>query len=590
MLDQSSAVLYVGKAKDLAKRLASYVHFSGPSHSKTAVMLKQVSNAHLLITHTEKEALILEASLIKRHRPKYNVILRDDKSYPLIKVTVQEDWPRVFMTRKKKKDGARYFGPYASASAMWTTLKVLVSLFPLRRCKGPDLKARTRPCLNYQMNRCLAPCAGKADQATYRAMVDKVVLFLEGRNKNLLDGLRHEMQQASADLAFERAARIRDQISALNSTLEKQVVVSQREKDRDVFGFCRSGASASITLIYVREGVITGNRRFFLEDPYGDDAALLSQTVKLIYDNNSTPPVEILLPLDIDDREILAEHLSDLADRKITIGVPQRGTPRQLVSMANANAAQLFEELEKKSKSWQTLAEALRKKLQLTRLPEHIECLDISNISGTHAVGSLVHFSAGQADKNSYRHYRINQVDGPDDYAMMREVINRRFRKGLELNDLPDLFLVDGGKGQLGVAQSVAAELGISKEVELFGIAKERQEEGEKLYKPGRKNPLVLPPYDPVLLYLMQIRDEAHRYGVTFHRSIRNKATLSSRLDHIPGVGLIRRKKLLKQLGSAKRVASATIDELQAVDGIGEELAESIYRFFRSGDLNQTQE
>jgi len=580
MIDASSAVIYVGKAKDLVKRLASYVHFSGPSYSKTAVMISHVKKADILITRTEKEALILESSLIKRHHPKYNVILRDDKSFPLIKVTIQEEWPRVFMTRRKKKDGARYFGPYSSVSSMWATLKLLSSLFPLRRCKGAVLKPRKRPCLNHQMNRCLAPCAGKADHDSYMAMVEKVIMFLDGRNKNLLANLKDDMKQASENLEFERAAALRDQVAAINRTLEKQLVVTHTGRDKDVFGFFRHGASVCTVLLYIREGTIKGSRRFFLKDPYGDDPAILSQMIKQIYDEKSPPPPEILLPASIEDQQLLSERFSDIVERKVSLSVPQRGDRFNLIKMANSNAQQFFEEKDRKAESWQTLAEAMVKKLHLPAAPEIIECLDISNISGTHAVGSLIRFSHGEPDKKWYRHYKITTVTGPDDYGMMKEVIYRRFKRAIEDQDLPDLFVVDGGRGQLGIAMAAAQDLDLASSLNLLGIAKERVDEGEKLYKPGRKNPIILPAHNPVLLYLMRIRDEAHRFGITFHRSLRRKSTLTSRLDKIPGVGPTKRKKLLTSLGSISKISQASVEELQSVEGIGLELANKIRRFF----------
>ncbi len=580
MLDKVSSVLYVGKAKDLFKRLSSYLHFSGPEHSKTAVMLRQVKKIDTIMTNTEKEALILESSLIKKHRPKYNVILRDDKSYPFIKVTVQEEWPRVFMTRRKKRDGARYFGPYSSSSAMWSTLKLLSSLFPLRRCKGAALKPRKRACLNHQMSNCLAPCTGKADVHQYQDMVAKVIMFLEGRNRQLTRQMKDEMMKAAELQEFEKAALLRDRIGALDKTLEKQIVLSHTRKDRDVFGYYRQGVSVSVALLYIRKGILGGSRRFFLEDPYGDDQAILSQVLKQIYDESSPPPAELLLPHDFEDRALMAERLSDLSARTVTLSVAQRAEPKELVRMAHANARQLFDEQQNKKRSWQDLCKTMQKKLNLPTAPQRIECLDISNISGSLAVGSLVSYMSGEPDTASYRHYRIKTVQGPDDYAMMREVIERRFSRALADDDLPDLFMVDGGKGQLNIADSVATELKLGKRLNLLGIAKERDDEGEKLYRPGRKNPIVLPAHNPVLLYLMRIRDEAHRFGITFHRTLRRKQTLSSLLDQIPGIGQKKKKELLKTIGSLQQVSRASIEDLKGVTGIGPALAQEIYLFF----------
>jgi len=583
MLDAKSAVLYVGKAKDLFKRLSSYAHFSGAEYNKTAVMLEKVRKVDTIITNTEKEALILEASLIKKHHPKYNIILRDDKNYPYIKVTVQEEWPRVFMARRKNRDKARYFGPYSSATAMWSTLRLIGSLFPLRNCKGSKLKKRDRPCLNRQIGKCLAPCAGNADRRLYLEHVSKIVMLLEGRNQDLVRTLKEQMTAAAESLDFEKAATIRDQLAALSRTLEKQVIAASHSKDQDVFGFARKDAAVTIAILFIRNGLINGSRSFFFSDPYGEDGAILSQALSQFYDPESLIPNEVLLPFEPADLELHAEYLSDHASVKVHLKIPQRGDNQQLVALANANAMQLFEEKEKQKQSWQNLSRTMEKVLHLDHPPNRIECLDISNISGKQAVGSLVCFTRGEADKANFRHYKIRTVEGPNDYAMMKEVLERRLQRGKEENNLPDLFVVDGGKGQLGMALAVAGELGIVEQIDWIGIAKEKQEEGEKLYKPQRKNPIILPAHNPVLLYLMRIRDESHRYGVTFHRKLRNKATLASELDQISGIGTEKKKQLLRHMGSLKRIKTATLAELMEVKGIGEELAGEIVNFFHPG-------
>lgn len=578
MLDAKSKTLYVGKAKDLFKRLSSYARFSGSDHNKTTVMLAKVHKIDTIITRTEKEALILEASLIKKHKPKYNIILRDDKNYPLIKVTVQEEWPRVLLARRRAKDGAKYFGPYSSSSAMWSTLKLISSTFPLRKCKGKNLKHRKRPCLNHQIGKCLAPCVGIADKAEYQEHVKKVIMVLEGYNKTILTELTDQMQAAAKEMLFEKAAFIRDQIKALSSTLEKQVIVASHQRNQDVFGFQRQDAATGLTIMFIRNGIINGTRSFFLEDPYGDDGAILSQVLNQYYDKFANLPAkEILLPFQPDNIELLSEKLSDILDSKVALTIPQRGDRLKLTQIANKNAQNIFEEKEKKNKSWQSLSNSMEKKLRLSYHPKKIECLDISNISGKQAVGSLVCFEKGEPSKGNYRHYKIKTVHGPDDYAMMEEVLYRRLTRGMDEGTLPNLFVVDGGKGQLNMAIRVAGELGIIDELDWIGIAKERDSEGEKLYKPGRKNPILLPAHDPVLLHLMRIRDESHRYGVTFHRKLRNKATLTSELDKIQGIGTDRRTRLLKHFGSLRKVKEATVTELTEVSGIGPELAQLIY-------------
>jgi len=580
MLDKKSRVLYVGKAKDLKKRLTSYTRFSGSDHNKTTVMLSHVLTVGTIITRTEKEALILEASLIKKHKPKYNIILRDDKNYPFIKVTVQDKWPRVHMTRRRSKDGARYFGPYSSSSAMWATLRLLANLFPLRKCKGGKVRLRKRPCLNLQMGKCLGPCIESADPVRYRDLVSKVLMVLEGKNKSLIKELTKEMLSASNGLHFERAAELRDQIQALTKTVEKQIIASPNLKDQDVFGYCRQGTSIGITILFVRDGLITGSRSFFLDDPIETDQLILSQTLNQFYDEKILPPKEILLPFDTEDNPLLTERFSEILGSNITLHAPQRGDKLKLQKMANANAAHIFDEKEKKVRSWQALSASMEKLLHLEQTPNRIECLDISNTSGKQAVGSLVCFEKGDAAKSSFRHYKIKTISGPDDYAMMAEVLERRLSRGIKEDNLPDLFVVDGGRGQLGIALRVADELGIRDDLDWIGIAKEKKKEGEKLYKPGRKNPILLRAHNPVLLYLMRIRDESHRFGVTFHRKLRGKASIASSLDTIPGVGPDRKKKLLKKLGSVKRIKEADIDELCAVPGIGSDTAKAVFEHY----------
>ncbi len=569
-------VLYVGKAIDLRKRLAQYAHYSGSAHSKTAVMLSHVRRVETILTTTEKEALILEASLIKKHRPRYNVILRDDKNYPLIKVTIKDEWPRVVVTRRRTRDGSRYFGPFASTSGMRTTLKLLFSMFPLRRCK--TVRERKRPCLNYQMGRCLAPCAGLVAKETYRAMVNEALLFLEGKNKQVLSGLERKMAQAAKELAFEQAAAYRDQIKGLQRTLEHQVVAADHALDQDVFGLARHGASVGLALLFIRAGLVSGSQTFFVADPIGEDGRILTETIMQYYSSRRQPPRELLLPLTIDDEQLVHEQLVELREGPVTFRTPKRGKRMQLMQMATANAEQVFSEQARKQKSWRILAGSLEHKLRLRNIPETIECLDISNLSGKQAVGSLVCFREGEPEKSRFRHYRISGKDEPDDYAMMREVLERRMETGLTKKNLPDMLLLDGGKGQLGIGVEVLSRYDLLDRIDLVAIAKEKQEEGEKLFRPGRKNPILLPAHSPALLYLMRIRDESHRFGITFHRRLRNTQTLHSPLDGVTGIGPKRKKDLLKAIGSYKRIMAASIEELAGVPGIGPSLAHSIHK------------
>jgi len=572
-------VLYVGKARDLRKRLSQYAHYSGSVHSKTAVMLSHVLRVETILTTTEKEALILEASLIKKYRPRYNVILRDDKNYPLLKVTIKDDWPRVIVTRRRIRDGNRYFGPFASSSGMRTTLKLLYSMFPLRRCKV--MRQRKRPCLNYQMERCLAPCTGLVKHDTYREMVQEVLLLLEGKNKEIIGKLTKKMENAARKLEFEKAAIFRDQIAGLERTLEHQVVAADHALDQDVFGLARHGASVGVALLFIRAGLISGSQSFFIADPIGEDGRILTATIMQYYSSRRQPPRELLLPLIIDDEQLVVEQLTELREGPVSLLVPQRGKRMQLMQMATANAEQIFSEQAKKQKAWELLSRTLRHKLRLQGRPDHIECLDISNIGGKQAVGSLICFRDGEPEKSEYRHYRIKGKDEPDDYAMMREVIERRLETGLAKNNLPDMLLLDGGKGQLNIGVEVLSRYNLLAAIDLVAIAKEKQEEGEKLFRPGRKNAILLPAHAPALLYLMRVRDESHRFGITFHRQLRKTKTLRSPLDRISGIGPKRKKDMLKTVGSYKRILSASVTDLAKVPGIGPALANSIYQQLR---------
>lgn len=573
-------VLYVGKARDLRKRLSSYARYKGSAHSKTAAMLARVRQVATILTTTEKEALILESSLIKKHRPRYNVILRDDKNYPLIKVTVKDVWPKVVVTRRRLRDGNRYFGPFASTASMRLTLKLLHSMFPLRRCK--TVRPRKRPCLNFQMGRCLAPCAGLVSKEKYHQMVEEALLVLEGKNDELRKRLQIKMTEASDKTAFEKAAMYRDQIKALEKTLERQMIVADHHQDQDIYGIARKGGSAAIAILFVRSGMVNGFQSFFLADPLGEDGELLTETLMQYYSLYRQPPHEILLPVTAEDHDILAEQLTELRGARCRLTVPQRGKKMQLMDMAANNAEQLFSERDKKDQAWQSLAKGLKKKLSLKKIPDCIECLDISNLQGKQSVGSLVSFVKGEKNPSGFRHYRIREKDTPDDYRMMHEVLMRRLQKKIDKTEtatqkLPDLFLLDGGKGQLNVAVAVLRELDLENELELAAIAKEKEDEGEKLFRPGRKNPILLPSHSPVLLYLMRIRDESHRFGITFHRKLRRKKTLRSKIDTVQGIGPARKKLLLQTFGSIQRLKKASKKELQEVPGIGKKTAAIIF-------------
>lgn len=572
MKDGAGVIHYVGKARDLRRRLASYQRYVGGGRNKTSVMLAKTRAIDTILTATEKEALLLEASLIKQYKPKYNIILRDDKNYPYIMVTVREQWPRLVVTRRRVK-GQAIFGPFSSPSAMWETIRHLHTLFPLRRCKGSELAARSRPCLNHQMNRCLAPCHGKVTPEAYRRMVDDLLLTLAGKNRELLRRLDQEMHRAAEALDFEQAAMLRDKVKALRQTMEKQVVAAGHHRDQDVFGFARQEAGAALAVLLVRDGVISGHHHYFLAEPFEEDGLVLGEALQRFYDADRHVPGEIVVGMEVEGREVLEEWLADLAGRRVSIRAPQRGDLLALVKMANRNAEQVIVDHLTRHETWTTMAESLQASLHLRQSPERIICLDISNLGGEQTVGAVVSFWQGKKEAARYRHYKIQTVAGPDDYASMAELLRRHLARAETEEMLPNLLLVDGGKGQLQVARQVVGELGLAERLDLVGIAKEKDAEGEKLFIPGRKNQLALARHSPVLLLLMRIRDEAHRFGITFHRHWRHRETLRSRLDAIPGIGPKRRQALLTAFGSLQRVAAASPQELAAIAGISLELA-----------------
>ena len=593
MKNGSGVVHYVGKARDLRRRLASYQRHElaplsnrdstqpsnrlGGGQSKTSVMLSKTKQIETILTSTEKEALILEASLIKQYKPKYNIILRDDKNYPYIMVTVREEWPRLVVTRRRVKDQA-LFGPFSSPSAMWESIRHLNTLFPLRRCKGAVLSPRARPCLNHQMNRCLAPCHGKVSVADYKQLVDDLLLALAGKNKELRRRLEGEMHHAAERLDFEQAAVLRDKIKALTQTMEKQVVAAGHHRDQDVFGFARHEVGCAVAVLVVRDGLLSGHHQYFLAEPFEDDALVLSEVLERFYDADRYVPSEVVVGLELESLEVLGEWLSDLGQRRVSIRLPQRGDLVNLVTMANRNAEQVIVDHLAKHETWEAMASTLQMALQLRHEPQRMVCLDISHLGGEQTVGAVVSFWQGKKESARYRHYKIQSVSGPDDYAAMAELLKRHLSRAQTEEFLPNLLIVDGGKGQLQVAVRVVSELGLAERLDLVGIAKEKELEGEKLFIPGRKNPLAMARHSQALLLIMKIRDEAHRFGITFHRHWRGRDALRSGLDAIPGVGLVRKQALLTAFGSLRRLASARPEELAAIPGISLELARTIHK------------
>jgi excinuclease ABC subunit C len=576
--DGSGRVIYVGKAKSLKKRVLSYFRPPKELPRKTAVMIEKARALDFVVTSTENEAFILESNLIKKHMPRYNVILRDDKQYPCLRLDIKEPYPRLAIVRRIKKDGALYFGPFSSSLAVRNTLNIIDRVFQLRKCKGKGPPKRTRACLNYQMGRCLGPCTFDIPVSSYQEIVHKVRLFLEDRSRELVTRLTKDMMRASEELDFEKAATIRDQISAIEKTVEHQDVVSPRMEDLDIIGMARSGAFHQVVILFVRKGYMIGSRYYGLENRGGSKAEAVEAFIKQYYPRETFIPKKILIPDPIEDLNSISEWLSDLAGKRVTIHRPMRGEKLRLVGMAVKNAEKLLEGRSKVAE--RDIMEAVQSALNLKSPPRFIEGLDISNFHGELAVGTVVSFVDGQPHKGGYRNYRIKATVGIDDYGMMAELAKRRMQRG----GLPDLILVDGGKGHLSVVKAALDLYVESDSPALAAIAKPDENRGEssdKLYVPGRKNPLKIRADDPVLLLMMRIRDEAHRRAITYHRRLRSKELTSSELSLIPGVGKKRQKLLLGHFKDVKAVAGAGMDDLLKVPGISQSIASNIVSYFQ---------
>ena len=580
MKDAKGHVLYVGKARDLKKRIASYFRNTSGKDLKTSLLIEKIDHFDTMLTNTEKEALILESNLIKRLQPRYNVILKDDKRYPCLRLDVKRAYPNLCVVRKIEKDGALYFGPFPSAGAVRETLKVIHRTFKIRKCKTRTPKRRERPCLNYQMGLCLGPCSRPIAPEVYRAVVEEVIMFLKGRTPELITDVRRQMNSAAGREDFEAAAAHRDRLFSLERTLEKQVATTTDFKDRDVLGTAREGNAALMMVLFIRGGFLLGNRPFYLPETVVSDAEMITSFVKQYYEGAPFVPEEILLPTSPEDKALLEDWLSDLKGEKVRILVPQRGERARLVRMADQNAGKgLKEQLDVDIRN-QALLYRLERRLALQRRPERIECFDLSNIAGTQGVGCMVVFESGRPSRAAFRKYRIKSAPGQDDYAMLREVLVRRYRKVDIGQPLPDLLMVDGGKGQLNIAVDVLKTLGLYGLFDVIGIAKKNPELGEnedKIYKPGRKNPVNLKKDTDLLLLLQRIRDEAHRSVVTYHRKRRSMTYRRSILEEIPGIGDRRKTRLMKHFGSLKRIKAASVEDLAAVPGMTRQTAEAVF-------------
>jgi excinuclease ABC subunit C len=594
MQDAQGKIVYVGKAKNLRNRVRQYFSHSGDPRYHIRLGLLSVAAIDFLVTHTEKEALILENTLIKKHRPRFNIALRDDKNHIHLRLDPQQRYPRLTVVRRPGKDKAHYFGPYASSQAVKETLRILYRAFPIRSCTDAIFNSRTRPCLYYEIGQCVAPCVpGHTTEDVYAELVRQVVLHLKGRSDEIVKTLKAQISAASEDLRFEEAARLYKRLQAVEETMDKQRVTSVKQRDQDIFGYYRAGETVQIQTLNVRSGQLVGGRSYGFTRQLLPDTDVLSSFINQYYADNPYIPREVLLPCALEDAEALAELLSETKGRQVSVEVPQRGDKHHLVQLAMKNAELSYQKDHDAHEQQRQALEELRSKLHLQVLPRRIECFDISNISGTLAVGSMVCFQDGQPDKQRYRRYRIQTLDGPNDYGMMLEVLRRRYRRALEEDDFPDLLMVDGGKGQLQMALRALDELGIT-DLEVVGIAKSRlktealtgarQRSDEKLYRPRRKNAITFLANAPALFLLQRVRDEAHRFAITYHRSLRQKQTLHSELEEISGVGRRRKTQLLRHFGSLKQIREASLAELTSVPGLPETAARAVYAYFQPAD------
>jgi excinuclease ABC subunit C len=601
--DRHDRVLYVGKAKSLRARLANYFGPWGAIPQRTRALLEAAASVEWIVTSGEVEALHLEYNLIKRHRPRYNVRYTDDKSYPYLAVTVADEVPRAMVRRNPRKDGSRYFGPYAHAYAIRETLDLLLRVFPVRTCSQGvyDRCARTgRPCLLHHIGRCAAPCVGKVSAQAHRELVAGLIRFLEGDTDQTLEDLARRMREEAGKLNFEAAARIRDQLASVQRALERQGMATGRREDFDAVAFCDDELEAAFQAFFVRRGRVVGRKGWTVDKVEDIDAPALVAgfLLQLAMERGEDIPREILVPVDPDDREVLEELLSEVRGGRVTIRVPRRGDKRAFLDTVRENAVEAFHQHRlKRARDFNTRSQALRElqdALDLEQAPLRIECYDISTLQGSDSVASMVVLEDGLPRKSEYRRFRMRGVVGQDDFAMMHEVITRRFRRYLEdaarplLDDAdggraearkfaypPNLVIVDGGKGQLGAAGRALDDLGIEG-VELCALAKRLEE----IHLPGRDEPVLLGRTSEALYLVQRIRDEAHRFAVTYHRSLRGKRMTESAFDAVPGVGPSRRKALLAHFGSLKRVREASVEDLVAVPGVSDKLARDIYDHF----------
>lgn len=580
MKDAGDVILYIGKAKRLKNRVSSYFRGYDLLPRKTAALVAKIDHFDIIITNTEQEALILEANLVKKHRPRYNIDLKDNKRYPSLAVDLREPYPVFCIVRKTGEKGVTYFGPFANAGAIRQSLNLINKTFRLRRCAAGKFKNRKRPCLNYQMGACLGPCCEVISQEEYRKLIDQALMFLRGQTNDLIKKVKHEMEDRAEHEDFEEAALLRDRMLALQKVVEKQVAVLGESRDRDVFGLVMRDNRAVAAVLRVRGGILYGSLQYRFDDVWQDEIGFLNELIKQIYgDDPELLPKEIFLPFKIENQGALEEWFSQLKGERVYISNPQKGDKKRLLEMAHKNAQDKLREWVQSENTAEVIMLKVQEALGMDHEPKRIECFDISNLGSTEIVASRVVFENGKAAKNAYRTYRIKSLDGPDDFASMTEVLQRRFAEKHKDEPLPDILMVDGGKGQLGMGVAVLDDLGLRDAITIIGIAKQNSLRGEtedKIFMPGRSNPLNLNRKKDVLLFFQRVRDEAHRFAITFHRKRRAKAAFTSDLDNIKGLGPKKRVQLLEHFGSLENIRTASLSDISALKGFNEALAQNI--------------
>ncbi|MDD5288191.1 MAG: excinuclease ABC subunit UvrC [Dehalococcoidales bacterium] len=586
MKDAAGKIIYVGKASDLSNRVRSYFQASSKLTPKTRQLVAEVNELEFFITNSEYEALILENNLIKRYRPYYNVRLKDDKTFPYIRINLNEDWPAVSFTRYLKNDGARYFGPFTNAWSVRQTLKVLESIFRFRSCNKAITGADKRACLKYHLGHCMAPCIGAVNQQEYKEAMRQIILFLEGRQEKVARELEQQMKVAAEAMDFERAARLRDQIEAIKSVVAGQKIAAKVSGEEDVIAFATDRDLAYVQVFFIRDSKLIGRESFVLTGANAEEPEqIMTSFVKQYYDSATYIPPRLLLQHPIEDKDIIREWLRQKRGGAVDISVPGKGNKKQLVQIVAENAGQGLKQMKLKQlaapAALESALEELQEKLGLLQLPARLEGYDISNIQGKEAVGSMVVFENGRARPSHYRRFRIRTVPSANDYAMLQEVLRRRFKQvASEKMDttateswgiLPDLVLIDGGKGQLNMARAAMEEVGAGA-IPAASLAKENEE----IFLPGRKTHIILPRNSPGLQLLQRVRDEAHRFAVAYFTKVHKKKTFTSSLDNIPGIGPKRKRALLKQFGTVKGIKNASAAELMDIKGMTPNLAERL--------------